>query len=309
MTKKAKTPDYDGAWKIVIEGHLEAFLEFFFPEIHKDIDFSRKYEILSKDLQRIVIPGTARKRHADVLLKVYLKDGTEKCICILMHVEIQGDREPHFMKRVFVYFYRIFDKFMDKGIEIISLAILTDDDKNYRPNVYSSGRWGFKIKMEIPLVKTVDYKNKKEFREKLESSKNPMALAVKVQLKSREYKNRNNNQGLNLKVELMREYYRKGYDRKFIHSLFRFLDSIFQLPETMERMFSEEIFKMEEEHNMPYITSIERIAKKDGKKEGEKERTISIARELIKIGIAVTDISKATGLSIEEIQTLSETVH
>ncbi len=119
----------------------------------------------------------------------------------------------------------------------------------------------------------------------------------------------------------MREYYKNGYDRKYIHSLLRFLDSVFQLPGTMDTMFVEEIIKMEEEHKVPDLSSVERVFMKRGKKEGKKEGKIegikegrteekrAIALELIKIGIAVTDISKATGLSIEEIEKLSETAH
>ena len=38
--------DQDSAWKDVIEGLFEPFTEFFFPPIHKDIDFSKGIEIL-----------------------------------------------------------------------------------------------------------------------------------------------------------------------------------------------------------------------------------------------------------------------
>ncbi|MGD2084935.1 MAG: sugar phosphate nucleotidyltransferase [Candidatus Aminicenantes bacterium] len=45
--KGKKQPDYDSAWKDIIEEHFEPFLEFFFPHIHKDIDFTKSPEILS----------------------------------------------------------------------------------------------------------------------------------------------------------------------------------------------------------------------------------------------------------------------
>ncbi len=48
-----KAREYDSAWKEVIEEHFESFLEFFFPEIHKDIDFSKEFEFLSKELRQI----------------------------------------------------------------------------------------------------------------------------------------------------------------------------------------------------------------------------------------------------------------
>jgi hypothetical protein len=42
--------------------------------------------------------------------------------------------------------------------------------------------------MKIPIVKIIDYKLKKELREKLETSTNPMAMVVRAQLKSFEVK-------------------------------------------------------------------------------------------------------------------------
>jgi predicted nucleotidyltransferase component of viral defense system len=38
QTGETKT-DFDSAWKEVIEKRFESFTEFFFPEIHRDIDF------------------------------------------------------------------------------------------------------------------------------------------------------------------------------------------------------------------------------------------------------------------------------
>ncbi len=65
-----KPREYDSAWKEVIEEHFESFLEFFFPEIHKDIDFSKGFEFLSKELRKITPDGNVGKRYADELIKV-----------------------------------------------------------------------------------------------------------------------------------------------------------------------------------------------------------------------------------------------
>ncbi|MCP5104463.1 MAG: cytosolic protein, partial [bacterium] len=118
--EEPKQPEYDSAWKDIIEEHFEPFLEFFFPNIHMDIDFSRMPEILSKELRKIIPDAKTGKRYADILIKVYLKDGTPKYICLFIHVEVQGSRETHFMVRMFTYHYRIFDKYKDQGAKIIS---------------------------------------------------------------------------------------------------------------------------------------------------------------------------------------------
>jgi predicted transposase/invertase (TIGR01784 family) len=59
---------------------------------------------------------------------------------------------------------------------------------------------------------------------------------------------------------------------------------------------------------MPYVTSWERIAEKKGEKRGEKKGKLNTARELIKNGVDINIIAKSTGLSLEEIEKLTETV-
>jgi hypothetical protein len=187
--KKIGRPSkYDAAWKNFIKKHFKDFLEFFFPDIHNDIDFSRKPEFLDKELSIIEPDSNIGDRSADLLAKVFLKSGDPKLICVLIHVEVQGQKDPHFMRRIFVYYYRIFDRLWEEGTAIISLAILTDADENYLPAEFNFSRWGFEHRLKIPTVKLIDYKNKKELQEKLEKSTNPLAIVVKVHLKSLEVK-------------------------------------------------------------------------------------------------------------------------
>lgn len=142
--KKEKT-DQDSAWKDVIEGLFEPFTEFFFPPIHEDIDFEKGIEILDTKSTGITPYGNVGKRYADQLVKVYLKDGTPACICVFIHVEVQGYKEKRgvFPHRAYVYNYRIHDKNIDKGVKVVSVAILTDEDENYRPDEYLVQQWGF----------------------------------------------------------------------------------------------------------------------------------------------------------------------
>jgi len=70
--------DKDSARKGAIEAHFHDFLGFFFPHIAKDIDFDMGYEFLNKDLKRILREAGTGKRYADILVKVYLRDGQEE---------------------------------------------------------------------------------------------------------------------------------------------------------------------------------------------------------------------------------------
>jgi len=60
---------------------------------------------------------------------------------------------------------------------------------------------------------------------------------------------------------------------------------------------------------MAYVTSWERIAKKDGIKEGRKEEKLDTARRLIKRGVDMDIIVEATGFPKKEIEKLAATVH
>jgi hypothetical protein len=50
--------------------------------------------------------------------------------------------------------------------------------------------------------------------------------------------------------------------------LFRFVDWLMALPPELERRFRVEMEALEQEQKMPYITSVERIGREDGRQEG-----------------------------------------
>jgi hypothetical protein len=84
------------------------------------------------------------RRVVDKLVKVWLKTGEESWL--LIHIEVQTGREGDFPKRMHVYNYRLFDRY-DR--EVISLAVLADDDPNWRPSRFAYGRWGFRTGTEF----------------------------------------------------------------------------------------------------------------------------------------------------------------
>ena len=47
------TANYDEPWKEALSEYFEAFLYFFFPEVHQLIDWTKVPESLEKELQRI----------------------------------------------------------------------------------------------------------------------------------------------------------------------------------------------------------------------------------------------------------------
>jgi hypothetical protein len=186
----------------------------------------------------------AGRRYVDKLVKVWLKSGQEKWL--LIHIEIQAWREGDFPRRMHVYNHRIFDRY-DR--EVISLAILADDDPAWRPNRYEYARWGFRSLIEFPVVKLLDSAPK--YRE-LEADPNPFAVVVLAQLKALETR-RSPAERQAWKVRLVKGLYQRGMDSEDIRQLFRFIDWVMELPITLEQLFQEEMVAFYEERRMPFM--------------------------------------------------------
>ncbi len=124
--------------------------------------------------------------------------------------------------------------------------------------------WGFRMEMEFPIVKLLDYRDKWD---ELEKSQNPFAVVVMAHLKTQETSN-NNEDRKRWKSYLAKRLYERGYEREDIIQLLRFIDWIMQLPKEMENELWIEISKYEEEEKMQYITSVERIGIEKGFKKG-----------------------------------------
>jgi hypothetical protein len=110
---------FDSPWKEILEVYFEDFILFFFPQIHAEIDWSRGYDFLDQELAQVVRDAELGKRLADKLVKVWKLSGEETWV--LVHIEIQSQEEGRFGERMFVYYYRLRDKY---DLLIASLAIL-----------------------------------------------------------------------------------------------------------------------------------------------------------------------------------------
>jgi hypothetical protein len=168
--------DFDSPWKIALEQYFEPFMAFFFPQAHADIDWDRGYEFCDKELQQVVRDAELGRRWADKLVKLYRRDGEETWI--LVHIEIQSQEESLFPRRMFVYNYRLFDRY--KRV-VVSLAILGDERSTWRPNQFGYQLWGCQVGFQFPIVKLLDYKQQWDM---LETSDNPFATVVMAHLNS-----------------------------------------------------------------------------------------------------------------------------
>jgi len=103
------------------------------PDIFGEIDWNIAPEYLDKEFPKL-LPEYFKGGQTinDKLVKVRLKNGDDQFLII--HIEVQSESDKDFAQRMFKYFYRIYDKY---GENVDAIAILTDDNKKFKPEKYS----------------------------------------------------------------------------------------------------------------------------------------------------------------------------
>jgi len=235
--ERAPYSDFDGAWKRILDDYLPDFIEFFFPKVYPQIDWSREYEVLDQELHKVAPSGKTHKRLTDKLIKVWRIDGSEHWV--LIHIEIQSQQEIGFEQRVYVYFYRLRDL---RNLPVATFVVLGDTTKEWKPSQYQEELWDTKLRFEYPVVKLRDYW---ERWDELEQSKNPFATVVMAHLQTQKSR-KNPALRYNVKLNLTRRLYRLGYNREQITNLFRFIDWVMWLPKELEPNFWREVVEIEE---------------------------------------------------------------
>lgn len=301
--------DQDSAWKEMLDDYLPAFLEFFFPRIYPEIDWTRGYESLDKELAQIRPEHVTGKLLADKLFKVWLKNGKETWL--LIHVEVQDRVGKGFARRIYVYNYRLVDAF---GVEVVSLALITGGSKKTDKALarYEAGRWGCELTFQFPVARIADYA---DCVEELEKSRNPFAVVVKATLKTQETR-KDFEKRFAWKREIILGLYRKGFGRNDIINLFRFLDWVMTLPPGLDEKLKQEVYEIEEGKKMPYVTTLERVAIRQGLEQGvllgvEQERANRrsfilrlLQRQIGEVGESLS--KKLSRLPMEQMDALGE---
>ncbi|MDC3418362.1 Rpn family recombination-promoting nuclease/putative transposase [Aquibacillus salsiterrae] len=297
--------DYDGLWKKMIHELFEEFILFFVPSLSEDIDFSVKPEFLQQELFREVIDDRRGKSIADQIVKVYLKDGKEKWI--LVHIEVQGNADPDFAKRMFRYYYRIYDKF---NKDIVTIALITDTSNSYRPDTYHYSFHGTSLTYTYNMFKFTDFKESE-----LMESANPFAIAILAAQYANQTRN-NDEKRYRFKYKLFKMILQKAHypsneQRMYIASLLYFIDYLLQIPVELSKKLRDEILQTKEGKQMVYIdkenlplswAELEVIFRKEGEEKGKK----SVARNMLEEGMSVELVAKYVTLSINEVKKIAE---
>ena len=269
--------DMDGGWKQIIEDDLEEFFQFFFPSIWVGLDFTADCQFLDKELVKLTADATIGTREADKLIELHTIG--ERPEPVLIHIEVQAQPDIAFAERMHRYHDRIRDHF---GKPVVSLALLVDGDRSFRPDRFRYAWFGCRQEFVYPMVKLLDYRSEAE----LLADPSLFAFATLAQLRKIEA-GRDVRRRYECKLELADQLYRVELSREDVLKRFRFLDFILKLPRPLAIRYRQDIDRIEEERHMPYMTSMERLAREEGIEKGIEEGALREARDLIRQTIEV----------------------
>jgi len=258
-TETTVTDDYDSPWKEAVEHYFSDFMAFYFPEAYVQIDWSKEHVFLDQELRAVVQDAELGKRFVDKLVRVTLINGAGQWIYI--HVEVQGTKQAEFAKRIFVYNYRIYDRYDQP---VASIAVLADEYANWRPTYYGFEVLGCKHTLEFPIAKLTDYHDRLD---ELKASENSFAIVTATHLLTQRTRN-NVGERYKAKQLLVRMLYQHQWDKQRVIDLFRVIDWMMRLPEDLELQLWHEIETIEEHKKMQYVTSVERMAIARGLEKG-----------------------------------------
>jgi len=264
--QRRPSDDYDGPWKRALERFFESFLELLFPEVHAEIDWSHRPEFLDRELQKLRPRG--HRRGVDKLARVWRLSGEP--VRILVHAEVQVQRQAGFERRMFVYHYRLFDRHEQS---VVSLAVLADPSPTWRPDGYTHELCGCRVKLWFPVAKLKDLEARWQ---ELERSANPFATVVMAHLKTQATRGRPEERA-RWKLALSRGLLERRWKRDDILELYKFIDWLMALPDELQKEHEGKVAKQrahEKEGAMEYLTVWEKRGMKKGKREQARHAVV-----------------------------------
>ncbi|MEO0317628.1 MAG: hypothetical protein RL404_1305 [Pseudomonadota bacterium] len=254
--------DYDSPWKEAIERHFADFLYFYFPAAHARIDWSQPISFLEQELREVVPDAEMGTRFVDKLVKVTQMGGQDDWLYI--HLEIQSQAQDAFAERMFVYNYRLYDRYRHP---IASLALLADDRANWRPTAFSYEVLDCHMGIRFPIAKLLDWAGSEA---RLNDMGNPFSIVTLAHLSTRATRNDMAARRA-AKWATLRGLCQRNWPRQKVIDFIRVIDWMMRLPKTMELELKQDRQTWEEAMGKPYVTSFERYAREEGIELGLKQ--------------------------------------
>jgi flagellar biosynthesis/type III secretory pathway protein FliH len=259
---KSEADQFDSPWKEALEKYLRPLLEFCFPQVADAIDWRTAPEFLDKELQEVVRDAALGEQRVDKLVKVRLLTGSEEWI--LVHVEVQHWPDPGLPQRLYQYHHRLNDRY---GRSVLTLVILADEQADWRPGHYENEVLGCRVRFDFPTCKLLDLVERAQAAVERRAPPGVIILANRAAQQTRgDMPERSR-----WKWDLTQRMYDAEFSEQDFLELYRLIDWLLRLPAGLELEFKQKLAACERSKAMPYVTSIERMAKEEGRQEGRQE--------------------------------------
>jgi predicted transposase/invertase (TIGR01784 family) len=219
--------DHDRLFKELLSTFFVEFLELFAPDIASTIEPD---SIRFLQQEYFVDLTSGEENIIDLLVEV--KQASEDA-AILIHVEAQSSTEANFTRRMFLYFARLYQKYLQRIYPIVVFSF----DEPFREESHQH-------LIEFPNLKVLEFNfaavqlNRLNWRDFL-NQPNPVAAALmsKMQIASEDRPK--------VKAECLRLLATLRLDRARTKLISAFVDTYLSLNKAEEQVFQEEIGKIE----------------------------------------------------------------
>lgn len=261
--------DYDTPWKDALTRYFPEFVAFYFPEAYRQIDWSAPCIFLEQELAQVTRDARTGSRRVDKLVRVTRADGAQECVFV--HVDVQGHYDQEFAERVFVYNYRIYDRYRRP---VASLAVLADGNAHWKPESFGYQLFGCEMGIRFPYVKLNDYA---ALLPQLVQEQNVFGLVTAAHLLTQQTKGRHVKRHA-LKWHLTRMLYERNWDKQRVVDLFNIIDWMMQIPPSLQAQLMRDIAMLERKKKMTYLSSFERRGLEKGLEKGRQEGREALSR-------------------------------
>lgn len=180
-----------------------------------------------------------------------------------------------------------------QAIGLISLGVLTAGRSSATELVYQRDVLGLcSTQFRFPVVYLANWMERWD-ELKQRGATNPFAVLLMAQLGAQKA-GKDERQKLASKTQIMRWLYAYHYSAKDTRQLFRLVDWMLITPPELEAELTQAMITIEQEHKMSYVTTFERMGRREGRQEGLQMGEASLLRHLLthKFGTLSPDVQE-----------------
>src|SRR5690625_3102279 len=266
---------HDLLFKQLIKTFFKEFLDAFFPEVCKQIDF-QTVKFLSEEIFTDLIDGETRR--LDIVVQAKLSGADT---LIIIHVEPQSYEQKNFNERMFLYYSLLYNEYR---LPIIPIAIFSYDEA-WNEDEFSLEILGVGLLKFRYLTLHLRSMNWREFIRQ----DNPVAAAL---LSKMGY---SQEERVQIKIEFLKMIVRLQVNPAEQRLLYGFFESYLTLSDEEEEKFMREARELEgAEEILEIPISYEERGKEIGREEGREEGKTEVALGLLKEGVSKEKIGRAS---------------